>query len=222
MRRAFKIEALAKSKPPPSLSPHSPVPGQARPASMIRWLTILSVGISVAILAVGALILLDARQDVWRQAEQSSANLALALEREIGRNISTLDLSLQGAADALQQPGIDQVSPGIRHMAIFDRAATAEFMGALLVINTEGNIVADSTSLNPHSVYLGDRDYFLMHQEKSNIGLYISNPYISRLEPGEPRIAVSHRLTGPDGVFEGVVMGALRLTYFKICSESWI
>lgn len=166
-------------------------------------------------LAVGAVLLLDARQDTWRQAEQASSNLVRALERDISRNIALYDLSLQGAVEAMQQPGIELISPEIRQAAIFDRAASAEYLGSLLVLDTKGDIIADSTSISPHTLNLADRDYFRVHKERPDVGLFLSRAFRSRLRNGDASIAISRRLTGPDGAFQGVVVGTLRLAYFQ-------
>lgn len=185
------------------------------PALAVRMLTILGMAVALGMLAVGAVVLAEARADAWRQAEQASANLVLALERDISRNIQVYDLSLQGAIDALREPGIATVSPGIRHAALFDRAASAEYLGSLLVLNAAGDIIADSTSLEPHLLNFEDRDYFRVHRADPNLGLYVSHPYRSRLRGGDPSIALSRRLPTTDGHFEGVVVGTLRLIYFQ-------
>lgn len=186
-----------------------------RSTGAIRWLTALSMCVALGMLALGAAVLLDARNDAWRMAEQASDNLAMALARNIGRNVELYDLSLQGVTDALQQPGLDQVSPTIRHMTLFDRAASAEFLGSILVLDPAGSVIADSTSAVPHQLNLADRDYFQVHREQPDLGLFISRPYRSRLRGGDASISISRRLQGADGQFEGVVAGAMRLAYFQ-------
>lgn len=180
-----------------------------------RWLTLLGLLVALGTLALGGAVLLDARRDAWRQAEQASSNLVLALERDIARTIATYDLSLQGAADALRQPGIGQISPELRQAAIFDRAATADYLGSLLVLDAGGSIVADSTSLVPHQLNFADRDYFAVHRSRADVGLYVSQPFRSRLRGGDASVAISRRLLAPDGTFAGVVVGTLRLAYFQ-------
>ena len=190
-------------------------PGAWSPAAVVRSLTMAGMSIAVGVLGLGALVLLDARADAWRQAETASSNLARALEQDIARNLHTYDLSLQGVTLALRQPGLDQASPEVRRLAMFDRAATAEYLGSILVLDPEGMIAASSTSTVPIGLNFADRDYFRAHQEQSDAGLYISRPYQSRLRSGDPSIAISRRLSNEDGGFRGVVMGALRLAYFQ-------
>ena len=191
-----------------------PASGPLAPSRPPRWLTLLGFLVALGTLALGGAVLLDARRDAWRQATGASSNLVLALERDIARTVAAYDLSLQGAADAIQQPGINEISPELRHAAIFDRAATADYLGSLLVLDANGSIVADSTAVTPHQLNLADRDYFVVHRDKADAGLYVSRPFRSRLRGGDASVAISRRLSHPDGAFAGVVVGTLRLAYF--------
>ena len=180
-----------------------------------RWLGVLGLLVMLGTLALGGVVLLDARQDTWRQAEKASSNLVLALARDITRTVATYDLSLQGAADAMNLPGIGTISPELRHAALFDRAATAEYLGSLLVLDAAGEIVADSTAATPHRLNLADRDYFTVHRDRTDAGLFVSRPFRSRLRGGDASIAISRRLSNADGSFAGAVVGTLRLAYFE-------
>lgn len=182
---------------------------------MLRWLTGFSILVAIGILAVGVVVMADLRRDTWRQAAVAAENLAVVLNQEMARNIALYDLSIQGARDAVLLPGLENVSAEIRQTAIFDRAATAEYLGSLLVLKPDGTIFADSTSIDPHKLYLGDRDYFIVHRDKPDAGLFISKPFLSRLRGGDPSVAISRRIDGPDGTFAGVVVGTLRLAYFE-------
>ncbi len=166
-------------------------------------------------MVLGSVALLASRTDAWEQARQSAGNLLLALDRDIGRNITILDRSLTGLTEALAEPGIDQASPGVRHHALFDRSATAEDLGTILVLNETGQIVEDSTSIVPHNLNAGDRDYFKAHEHDPDIGLYIGRAFKSRIGAGDLRFGISRRLPSPNGEFVGVVSATLRLMYFR-------
>ncbi|MBR0647344.1 GGDEF domain-containing protein [Plastoroseomonas hellenica] len=193
-----------------------PTAGSTRtPTRIVRLLTALGIAIAAAMLVLGGLLLLDARRDAWRRAEQAANNLALTLERDIGRNIAAYDLSLQGVIEALQQPGLDDASLGVRRTALFDRAATAEFLGSVLVLDRDGNVTESSISLLPPRLNLADRDYFQAQRDRLDAGLFVSRPYRSRLRQGDISIAISRRLPDASGQFAGIVMGALRIAYFQ-------
>ena len=180
----------------------------------MRWLTTAGIIIAISVLLLGVTVMLQARADAWRQAEQSSDNLVLTLDREIVRNIGTYDLSLQGAADVLKEPGLDQLSPALRRAAIFDRAASAEYLGMMLVTSASGVITANSTTERVEQANLSDRDYFTAQRDDPNLGVYLSKPFRSRLRAGAPTIVLSRGLIGSNGEFDGIVLGALNVSYF--------
>ncbi len=193
--------------------------GSLSSAGAVSWLTALGMAVAVGMVTLGAIVLLDARRDAWGQSEQAADNLAMALERDIARNIQVYDLSLQGAIEALRLPGLDDISPDLRQAAVFDRAANAEYLGSLLVLDAAGTVVADSTAVQPHPLNFADRDYFQVHQEQTDAGLYVSRPFHSRLRGGDPSMAISRRRPDVDGQFAGVVVGTMRLAYFQSLFE---
>ena len=187
----------------------------AGPSALLTWMTALGLFVSLGTLVVGTIVLLGLRQDTWQLASIASENLAVVLSENIARNFATYDLILQGARDAVLTPGVDTASPEIRHIAIFDRAASAEFLGSVLVLGVDGRVTATSTSMTPAPLYLGDREYFHVHQQRKDAGLFVSQPFESRLRPGDPNIAISRRIDNADGSFGGVVAITLRLAYFQ-------
>ncbi len=186
------------------------------PAAVVsRRLTAFGVSLALSMLALGTLVIIDDRRDAWHQAEQAGNNLVRALEHDIARNVTILDLSVQGLAERLSEPGIGQASPGVRRHALFDLAAGAEDVGALLVMDRDGNVVEDSTAAVSPRGNRAAREQFTVHRDRPDAGLYISRPYVSQVVPGDLRISLSRRLSSPGGEFAGVVEGALRLTYFR-------
>lgn len=179
------------------------------------WLTVLGIGVAIGMMAFGSFALVASRNDTWEQAQQGADNLLLALDRDVARNIAILDLSLQGLIEAFQEPGIDQVSPGIRQHALFDQSASAEDLGSMLVLDEVGNVVEDSTSQVAHKLNLGDRDYFKVHQHDPDVGMYISRVFRSRLAANDWRFAISRRIPDVNDQFVGVASGTLRLNYFQ-------
>ena len=194
---------------------------QPRPAAPSRttwWLTILGMAVIAGMVALTAAVVMQARTEAWEQAGQSSANLALALERDIARNLTVYDLSLQGAVEALKLPGIDRVSPAIRKAAIFSQAAGADYLDVVRVMDASGAILEDYTATQATQAtqpYLADRDYFAVQRDHADAGLYVSAPLRSRSQGGKPIIVLSRRLTASDGGFGGIVMGALDVAYFN-------
>ena len=173
-----------------------------------------SAVLAFAIVAIVAFTLWQAREDARARAERDGENIVEAIEADVARNIELYDLSLQGLREALATSGVADVLQAVQRLALFDHAASAKYMGSMLALNPNGDIIVDSRSLTPPLINFADRDYFQVHAQRPDLGLYISRPFTSRLGHGEPSIALSRRLPDRDGRFAGIVVGALRLSYF--------
>lgn len=177
------------------------------------WIA-LGVLAPLGMLAVSGLMLLDLRRDAWDKAEQTSKNLLQVIERDIARNVEIIDLTLLAALDNLRAPGLADLSPEIRQLVLFDRAASARDLGVLLVLDESGDIVADAGALPPRRRNYADREYFQAHRARGDLGLLVGHPVVSRLT-GEGMVNFSRRIDKPDGSFGGVVIGTLKLSYFS-------
>ena len=166
------------------------------------------------LIAVVGWVLADARRAAWTYAAGNSRNLVTALARDIERTVETYDLSLQSAIRAIDAPAFAQVDPMSRQQLLFDGAAEARNMGAMFVLNPAGKIIYELGALTPRSQAMADRDFFLAHRDRTDVGLFISKPYRSR-SMGDWSIALSRRINGPDGQFAGVVVGSMRYSYFR-------
>ena len=191
-----------------------------RPASVSnpvtgRWLVGIGLSITLAMAALGSWVLEGAREDAWHRAEQEASNLLLALDRDITRNIDIVDLSLQGVAEALADPTLALASASVRHHALFDRAASAEDLGSMLVLDADGNITEDSISIAPRKLNLADYDFFRSQRDRADVGLFVSQPFLGSSSDGKPGIALSRRLTSSTGRFAGIAEGTVRLTFFQ-------
>ena len=156
----------------------------------------------------------DLRRAGWEQAHTTATNLATAIQSEIARNVELYDLSLQGVVENRTQPEIAWVSPRVRNMLLFDRAATAKYMGALiLLLNEQGRVVADSTNPDASGGWHADMDYFAAHRLSVIDGLYVGELIVDKA--GDYVIGISRRVAHADGSFAGVVVGTLRLQYFR-------
>jgi diguanylate cyclase (GGDEF)-like protein len=161
-----------------------------------------------------ATVLYQSRHDAMERARESSRNVALIAERDIERNFELYALSLQAVVDGLSNPEVLALPVHLRSQLLFDRAITAEYLGSMLVLDASGNIIMDSAADTPRKGNFADRDYFSVQRDNPNAGLYVSAPFRSRLRDGAQSIALSRRLSHPDGTFAGIVMIAINLQYF--------
>ncbi|TGE01773.1 sensor domain-containing diguanylate cyclase [Methylobacterium nonmethylotrophicum] len=189
-------------------------PRLARRLRSTRTWIALGVLAPLGMLVVSGLMLLDLRRDAWDKAEQTSRNLLQVLERDIARNLGIIDLSLQAVIDHLKAPGVAEVTPQMRQLILFDRAATARDLGVMLVLDENGDSLVDAAGWPPRRLNNADRDYFQAHRADPGLGLLISRPLVSRLT-GARIVVLSRRINKPDGSFGGVVLGSLNLAFFS-------
>lgn len=171
--------------------------------------------IIVVICGLQAYDLWNSRREVWRDGTKSIENVLKTLSSNIERNLSTLDLSLIGATEALREEGLTSISPALRDRVLFDRSTSAEFVGAILVLDGNGDIRFLSPSLPPVLGNFADRDYFRALRQDDRGGPYLSKPFLSRIRPSDPVVALGRRVNGRDGAFEGVVIATIRIAYFQ-------
>src|SRR6266404_4443931 len=161
--------------------------------------------------AICASVMLDMRHGEEELARQTLDNLASGIDSDISRNVELYDLSLRAVVSTILMPEIKDVSKPIRHLILFDHAATAKHFGAIQVFDAEGRLTIDASTLDPGEENRDDEEYFQVHRDHPDAGLFISRPMLHR---GAYSIVLSRRVTGADGSFLGVVAGSIRFSYF--------
>ena len=170
-----------------------------------------SVATVIGFSAICANVMLDMRRGEEELARQTLENLASGIDADISRNIELYDLSLRAVVSNLLMPEIKNVSKEVRQLILFDHATTAKHFGAIQVFDAHGKLIIDAASLDPATENRSDEEYFRVHRDKPDVGLFISRPMLHR---GAYSIVLSRRITGADGSFQGVVAGSIRFSYF--------
>jgi diguanylate cyclase (GGDEF)-like protein len=186
--------------------------GASRPRRLSAKLLILFALVTViGFSAVCVSVMLDMRRGEEELARQSLENLVSGIDADISRNVELYDLSLRDVANDMIMPEISQVSKAVRQLILFDHAATAKHFGAIQVFDAQGRLSIDASTLDPLPEDRSDEEYFKIHHDNPDAGLFISRPMLHR---GAYAIVLSRRITGEDGRFLGVVAGSIRFSYF--------
>jgi diguanylate cyclase (GGDEF)-like protein len=171
----------------------------------------------IAILGIVAFLLIREHANAEQEATRSATTIAQLIDADVLRTVELYDLTLQGLIAAAQRDDLKQVSPQIRHLVLFDRSTTARFKGDVLLLGKQGEVLADSSSIEPKPDNFADRDYFLAHVVNRDTGMFISRPYKPDCDcedSDEWRISFSRRISSPSGEFLGVAVASMRLSYF--------
>jgi len=176
-----------------------------------KLLIVSSVATVIGFSAICANVMLDMRRGEEELARQMLENLAAGIDADIGRNIELYDLSLRAVASNLVMPELKGVSKPILHLILFDHAATAKHFGAIQVFDASGQLTIDASSLDPRPENRSDEEYFQVHRDNPDQGLFISRPMLHR---SAYSIVLSRRIADAEGRFLGVVAGSIRFSYF--------
>lgn len=183
----------------------------AHPAVVVWGGTVLAT----VMLLLCAIVLAQSRRDAYEFSSETARNVALIAQRDIERNLELYSLSLQAVVDGFQDPQVMGLPMHLRREVLFDRAATAKYLQSLVVLDAAGKVVVDSASDLPRGGNYANRDYFIVQRDDPNVGLYISKPFIPRSGDQALSIALSRRLSNPDGSFGGVTVILVSARYFK-------
>ena len=184
----------------------------SRPWKLSAKLLIASSVVTVlGFTAICTSVMLDMRRSEEELARQTLENLASGIDTDISRNVELYDLSLRSVAANMVAPEISQVSRPLRQLILFDHAATAKHFGAIQVFDATGKLIADASTLDPIPEDRSSEEYFTVHRDHPDTGLFISRPMLHR---GAFAIVLSRRISGDDGSFLGVVAGSIRFSYF--------
>lgn len=179
-------------------------------------LLILGSGFTVILIVViVAALLIREHASTLQAATRSTTNIAQLINADVLRNVELYDLALKGLIAAKKREDLSQVGANIQHLVQFDLAAAAPFKGEVLLLDTNGAVIADSSTLYPTPRNFADRDYFQVHAKDALAGLFISRPFRIRCDCDQVwRMAFSRRVSGPNGEFAGVAVATMRLAYF--------
>ena len=145
------------------LSRHLPAPKH----SYAKRLIALGLTVTVGFSAIFAIVLWESRASDREQARQAAANVIATISSDIERNLELYDLSLQAVVDGLKLPGLSRLSPELRQLMLYDRAATAKDMGSIFVLDKNGTVILDLRTLTPRPENYAKSDFFIGQEQES-------------------------------------------------------
>jgi diguanylate cyclase (GGDEF)-like protein len=172
----------------------------------------------IAILSIVMFLLIREHANAQQAATRGATTIAQLIDADVLRTVELYDLTLQGLIAAAQRDDLKQVSAQIRHLVLFDRSTTLRFKGNILLLDKQGEVLADSSSINPKPARFADSDYFLVHANNRDTGMFISRPFKLHCDCAyrdEWHISFSRRISSSSGEFLGVAVASMRLAYFN-------
>lgn len=100
------------------------------------------------------------------------------------------------------------------HQFLREKAALSPAVEVISVLDVNGNVINTSRSFPAPTYSLADRDYFIIQRDNPVQGIYLSSSVRSKTT-GKWMFFLSHRLTGSDGEFIGVVILGMSPSFYS-------
>ncbi len=189
-----------------------------RPTVAVVILTVLAI---LTVASSIALLLWNLRNKDLTHSRGETVSLSRILAEQTTRSLQNVDLVLLNtiaAAAGLHARGVPLTSYAV-HSVLRDRRYGMPQIKYIFIVDTKGETVSTSRTFPRDHVAVVDREYFTVHRDHPQYGLYIGNPVRNRID-GQWTMYVSRRLYGRNGEFAGVVAVALNLPYFEELYQS--
>jgi len=184
--------------------------GRAR--ALRRRLILVVLAVCGAVWLSTAFDTLRDRRATLAEAERQLDNVAGALAEQAARALQATDLILQQAAL------LDPDTPG----APPDRAAIPDLLRRhmsgvpqvrnLFLFDPARQLHLSSAPAALANLDLSDRSYYTAQRDDPNLGLFVSEPFVSRVT-GDPTFVLSRRLSGEG--FRGIAGAAVDVGYIR-------
>jgi signal transduction histidine kinase len=189
-----------------------------RSTHTLFWLGLLTVG---AILGAAVGAALELRYRDIADAKRDLTSLDLLLVEETSRSLQSVDLVLRSVQAKLTADGVTDAESYAQKEAGHDtyeflqaRIAGIPQLDALTLVGADGHLINFSRYYPIPEVNVADRDYFLALSDKPTDHPFISEPVENR-GTGAWTVYLAHRVTGKDGAFLGLILGAIDLAHFE-------
>jgi signal transduction histidine kinase len=173
------------------------------------------------LLTTNAGLILHLRETETRDEETQLKYISLMLEEQADRAFESVDRVVSSIGDGVATEGVaDQASfvakmvgPEI-HRLLQEKISGVAQLEAVSVMSRDGKLINSSRSWPLPEIDITDRDYFRALKENPSLKTYISVPLENRLT-GTWTIFLAHRVSGVNGEFRGIVLGAIEMRYFE-------
>jgi signal transduction histidine kinase/CheY-like chemotaxis protein len=174
-----------------------------------------------AILAVAIAVAINRYQTELADAGRELRMLDMLLAEETGRSLQSVELVLKSVVDQVNEDRVTRPeafaareSSLAMHEFLRARVAGIQQLNAITMIGGQGKLINFSRSWPIPDVDLSDRDYFRYLRDHPTDAPFLTEPVINR-GSGTRTIYLAKRIRGQDGVFLGLVLGAIELNYFE-------
>lgn len=192
-------------------------PGLQPDINMLNFRRMLIVFLAVigsAVLLATGWVVLNTWDRMVNETQNDARNLSQSLARQSEDSFLQVELTLQELHDRIALVGLDAERQNNLRNLLVERKSSLPQLHGLFIYDSKGNWVVTSEGTVLPQRNNSDRAYFRYHQQNPGNGVHISEVIRSRIN-GDLIIPISMRLNNLDGSFRGVLLGTVRVDYFR-------
>ena len=190
----------------------------AKPAAI---LLACQIAIALTIAMTTGLLIMHLREHALTEATNEQRRLSLILADQAERAFEAVGLVQTSLVKQLQHDDVRtpaafrQYMSGPRMQAeLSGRGRMLPQLDAITIVDLRGNLINSSVPIPGPEINVADRDYFVGLRDDPGRTVFISQPLLNRRN-GQWAAYVARKVTGPDGELLGLILGSLRLRYFR-------
>ncbi len=180
---------------------------------LIAWLAALAVVLSLVIILLGSYEIYRQRRAVLDDASSYLTSMTLTMAEQTEQAFAAADkvvnAVLEGLPDQLDKSHDQQI-----HFRLKDLVIGLPVIDTMGVFDHQGRSIAHSSIYPAPSANVADREYFKTLATAGGRKTVITAPLVSRLT-GKTIVFYVTRISGPDGVFRGVVTVGVNPGFFR-------
>jgi methyl-accepting chemotaxis protein len=197
------------------------------PGTGSKWRLIGGALLLGLLLSGGTLWLtLDLREQTIATEKRQLTTLGTLVGEAAERAFQSIDLAQRDVLADMRQKGVATAAdlaayaaPQALHISLKNRISALPQAEAMSVVDSAGIVLNSSRGWPSPVIDLGDRDYFIGPKSDPALDGFITRAVVNRAD-GHLNPLIVRRITAPDGRFLGVVLGAIRLSYFESLYQS--
>ena len=170
--------------------------------------------VCLSLLALETWRIFAARTVQITESQTAATNLAKSLAEHAGSTFVQADILLSGLAERLEADGTDAKAIERIHRLLQTQIRSLPQLDRISVLNARGIKISSDQSVTDPGVDYSDRDYFRHHAKQTDGASYLGPPIVDRTT-NEWIITISRRFNDANGVFAGVVLASINLSYFS-------
>jgi diguanylate cyclase (GGDEF)-like protein len=189
--------------------------------SPVRLLYACTGLLILVLLTTNAAVILHLREHELLHEQDQMATFSLILAEQADRSFESVDLVISNIAERIAADGVtDSISFNQKmsghdiFVLLQEKITEVPQLDAIVLFDRDGALINSSRSWPRPDVHISDRVFFTAVKADPRLNTYVTEPIQNRTT-GTWTIYLSHRLSGPNGEFIGVVLGAIQLRYFE-------